>query len=179
MKHVLLLLAIVVGSQWSGYSVDDPYVLEESVRRSAITKAKKLIRGFESLRLTAYLCPGGQVTIGYGHTGPYCQLGDRITVDKAEELLEDDMSRFVDMIDAEVKVPLTDGQAAALTSLAFNIGIEAFRRSTLLKRLNDSLYPQAADEILRWNKIKGKVSKGLTNRRESEKAVFEEADIPF
>jgi lysozyme len=171
---------IVFSSLGASYSLTgkDPYVLEESVRKSAINKAKKLIKGFESLQLKAYVCPGGQVTIGYGHAG-LTGLVESISVEEAEEILDQDMSRFVDIVDASVSVPLTDGQAAALTSLAFNIGVGAFKKSTLVKLLNDGDYPAAARQFLCWNKSKGKVLDGLTNRRESEKLVFEEEEIPF
>jgi len=180
-KRLLLLLMIGFGSSGVSYSSTgkDPYVLEESVRRSAITKAKKLIKGFESLQLNAYVCPGGQVTIGYGHAGAPYKLGDHITVEQAEELLDSDMKRFVDGVDSLVKVPLTDGQAAALASLMFNIGVGAFERSTLLKKLNAGDYEGAARQFLLWNKAGGKVLPGLVNRRESEKLTFEEEQCPF
>jgi lysozyme len=151
----------------------DPYVLEADVRQSAIEKAKKLIKGFELLRLKAYVCPAGHLTIGYGHTGDDVYAGKVITTDQAEALLEIDMARFVDTVDAAVKVPLTDGQAAALTSFMFNVGVGAFMKSTLLKKLNTGDYAGAAEELLRWNKANGAVLAGLDNRRHSEKAVFE------
>jgi len=71
-----------------------------------------------------------------------------------------------------VKVPLTQSQFDALVSLVFNIGGGAFRKSTLLLRLNDGEDLQAADEFLKWNRAGGKVMAGLVKRRESEREQF-------
>jgi lysozyme len=61
----------------------------------------------------------------------------------------------------------------SLTSLAYNIGLTAFKKSTLLKRLNAN-YPKTAvaDEFLRWNKVKGVINQGLSNRRSKEMELF-------
>jgi lysozyme len=173
LRNLLVLMMLCAAQPVLGRAITDPVKLEESVRASAIEKAKTLIKGFESLQLKAYICPGGQVTIGYGHAGPPYKMGDTITVAQAEALLESDMARFVDGVDQLVKVPLTDGQAAALASLMFNIGVGSFERSTLLRLLNGLDYEGAAAQFPRWNKSKGKVLDGLTNRREAEKLVFE------
>lgn len=175
MKKLLILLMLAAALTCKGSDLhqnQDPYVLEADVRQSAIDKAKTLIKGFEELRLKAYVCPGHQLTIGYGHTGNVTE-GEVITVEQADAILENDMARFVDTVDAAVHVPLNDNQAAALTSLMFNIGVGAFMKSTLLKKINASDYAGASKEILRWNKVDGQPLAGLTNRRHSEQAVFE------
>jgi len=69
-------------------------------------------------------------------------------------------------------VPLSQLQFDALVSLAYNIGTQAFRESTLLKRLNTHDYAGAANEFLRWNKAGGQVLEGLRRRREAERAMF-------
>ena len=69
-----------------------------------------------------------------------------------------------------VRVPLTQNQYDALVSFIFNVGCNAFLNSTLLKKMRNNNYD--ANEILKWNKCKGKVSKGLTERRKREMRLF-------
>ena len=71
-----------------------------------------------------------------------------------------------------VLVPLNDNQLAACTSLAYNIGLAAFRGSTLLRKLNDGDYQGAADQFPVWNKAGGRVVQGLVNRRAAERDLF-------
>lgn len=65
-------------------------------------------------------------------------------------------------------VPLTQGEFDAYVSLTYNIGAGAFCKSTLVKRLNAGDYAGACAEIKRWDKMGGKVLRGLTARRERE-----------
>jgi lysozyme len=71
-----------------------------------------------------------------------------------------------------VTVPLSQNQFDALVSLAYNIGTNAFKTSTLVKYLNALDFKAAADEFLKWNRGGGKVMKGLVRRRETERALF-------
>ncbi len=100
----------------------------------------KLIRQFEGLRLKAYRCPAGIWTIGYGHTSaagaPEVREDMRISREEAEAILKRDLAQFEDAVSSMVKVPLTENQFDTLVSFAFNCGIAALRRSTLLKRVN-------------------------------------------
>ena len=98
------------------------------------------LKQWEGLRLTAYKDSGGVLTIGYGHTGPDVKAGMTITEAQAEMLLMRDLSRFEQSVERSVKVPLTDNQFGALVSFAYNVGTEAFERSTLLKKLNEGDY---------------------------------------
>ena len=70
----------------------------------------------------------------------------------------------------DVRVPLTQNQYDALVSFTFNVGCNAFLNSTLLKKMRNNDYD--ANEILRWNKVKGTVTKGLTVRRKREMRLF-------
>lgn len=136
------------------------------------TYNKDVIKEFEGLRLEAYLCPAGVWTIGYGHTGGDVWPGLVITKEWAEWLLEEDLKRFEANVSGYVRVDLTQDQFDALVSFTYNVGAEAFKNSTLLKKLNAGEYEEAADQFLRWNKSKGKVLAGLTNRRKKERALF-------
>lgn len=136
----------------------------------------ELIKHFESLFLHAYKCPAGVWTIGYGHTGLQHKDGTvfegrTITRAQAEELLAYDLHQFEQRVGALVQVPLTEDQFAALVSFDFNTG--ALHKSTLLRLLNARDYAGAAGQFLRWNKAGGKVLRGLTRRRQSERNLFE------
>ena len=131
-----------------------------------------IIKHFEGLRLTAYLCPAGVLSIGYGHTGKDVVQGMTISVEKAIELLLGDVSGFEKSVSAMVTVPLTQGMFDALVSFAFNMGAGKLKSSTLLKRLNDSDKDLAAEEFLKWDKANGKPLAGLTERRKDERMLF-------
>ncbi len=130
-----------------------------------------IIKEFEGLRLKAYKCPAGVLTIGYGHTKGV-KLNQSISEKEADRLFAQDIKEFEGYVDRFVKVPLTANQHEALVSFVYNIGPGAFMHSTLLRKLNASDYTGAAKEFIRWNKAGGKVLKGLTRRRQAEQKLF-------
>jgi GH24 family phage-related lysozyme (muramidase) len=135
----------------------------------------ELIKHFEGLYLTAYLCPGGVWTIGYGHTGlkhkdGTVYRGRKITQETAEELFRHDIDAFEGRVMRLISVPLNDDEFAALVSFDFNTG--GLADSTLRRKLNAGDRAGAADELLRWNRAGGKVLAGLTRRRKSERNLF-------
>jgi len=137
----------------------------------------ELIKSFEGLGLKAYLCPSGVLTIGYGHTGKVrgnkITLQTTITPEEAETLLKEDLTRFEKAVDSLVKVPLNSNQFDALVSFVFNIGINAFSGSTLLKLLNSGDYKGASQQFKRWIYGNGKkVLEGLKKRRTAEEKLF-------
>tara|TARA_R110000823_G_scaffold314640_2_gene444225 strand:- start:202 stop:642 length:441 start_codon:yes stop_codon:yes gene_type:complete len=136
------------------------------------------IKRHEALRLTSYLPTKNDVwTIGWGHT-KNAKPNMTITEAQAEQFLREDLVWVEDAIDRLVKVPLTQNQNDALGSLIFNIGAGAFSKSTVLRRLNARDYRGAADAFLMWNKQRDRqtgnmnVLRGLTRRREEERAMF-------
>lgn len=130
-----------------------------------------LVKEAEGCRLGAYRCPAGKWTIGYGHTaGVY--PGMRITKKEAIALLESDLIKYEGIIKSLVKGNISSNQEAALVSLCFNIGETAFRKSTLLKLVNQGLYLEASEQFIKWCKVNKQVSEGLFNRRLKEKALF-------
>lgn len=135
-------------------------------------KGLELIKQFEGLELTAYRCPAGVLTIGYGSTGKHVKEGMTITEAEAEELLKDDVRRFEECVTDAVEVDLTQDEFDALVSFAFNVGCGAFMGSTLLKLLNNGDKHSAAQQLLRWDKSAGKVLAGLARRRAAERQVF-------
>ncbi len=140
----------------------------------SLTSAVAVVAGFEGYRGSAYIPVKGDVpTIGYGQTyyadGTRVKLGDRISQQEAQKQLELLMRRdFSDKLASCVKVPLSQNEYDAYVSLAYNIGTNAFCKSTLVKLLNQGEYIKACQQILRWNKSGGKVLKGLENRRFAE-----------
>lgn len=137
----------------------------------------EFIRQLEGEKLTAYPDIVGIWTIGVGHTGfvdgkPVAR-GMAITKEKSKELLTADLKRFESAVNDAVKVTLTQNQFDALVSLAFNIGEGAFVRSTLVNKLNAGDKKGAAEQFLVWKNAGGRVSQGLLNRRQKEKAMFE------
>lgn len=135
-----------------------------------------LIKQFEGCRLTAYKCPSGVWTIGYGHTNGV-KKGQKITQKQAETFLREDIKRFENGVFRAVSVPLTQNQFDALVSFCYNCGLGAFKNSTLLKKLNAKDYKGASSEFLRWNKSNGVVLAGLNRRRKAEKALFEKTPV--
>ncbi len=110
----------------------------------------------------------GVKTIGYGHTGPDVKAGQTITRQEAQELLVKDANKHWDGIKKYIKAPISQHEADAYASFAYNVGVNNFKNSTLLKKLNAKDYEGACKQLLRWNRSGGKVLKGLTKRRQAE-----------
>lgn len=142
---------------------------------SALAHAVNIIKKWEGLKLEAYPDPatgGAPWTIGYGATGPGIVKGVRWTQRQAEDRLAIDIDRFMKGVRSVVKGKVRDTELAAMTSLAYNIGVSAFKSSTLLRKFNAGDKEGAANQFPRWNKAGGKVMRGLTNRRLDEQALF-------
>ena len=136
-------------------------------------KGIEFIKQKEGVKLSAYPDVGNKMTIGIGHLiKPDEKIPNEITMEKAEQLLRDDLTIVENAINKYVKVDLDQEQFNSLCSLVFNIGINAFINSTLLKLLNKNEILKTADEFLKWSHVNGKVSPGLLVRRKDEAALF-------
>jgi lysozyme len=131
-----------------------------------------LIKKFEGCKLTAYLCPAGLVTIGYGNTfyknGSKIKLGDKITQQQAEELLMDLLPQYEAIVNKNIKIDLTQYQFDALVSFAWNCG----KSETLFRLVNSK-----SKDLKQWWETHytsggGKVLQGLVNRRKAEAQLF-------
>jgi len=132
-----------------------------------------IIKKYEGCSLKPYYCPAGVATIGFGHTRSVTMKDAPITKEEAEELLKRDVEEFEDGVLALVSYEkLHTNQLSALVSFAYNLGLGSLKRSTLLRLLNESRPLEASGQFLRWNKAGGKVLRGLTKRRESERLLF-------
>ncbi len=136
-----------------------------------------LVKHFEGLYTDAYICPAGIPTIGYGHTGNV-ELGQSITPQEAENILQDDMKKFAIAVEKIIVVALNDNQFCALVSFAFNCGAGNLRASTLCRKLNAGDYDCVPSELARWVKAtdpstgKKRSLAGLVKRRAAEGALF-------
>jgi lysozyme len=164
----LLGLIIIVAFFWFIFSLKKPIfmaIAEEFIKKY---EGSNIVNGFH----VAYPDSGGVWTIGYGNItmdGKPVKKGDQITEQKALSMLRNTMTSFWSTGSQMIKVALNEYQQAALLSFMYNVGVEAFRTSTLLKTINAA---GTADEIKkqfrRWIYDNGKIVDGLVKRREAE-----------
>jgi lysozyme len=131
-----------------------------------------IIKYCEQLYLTAYTCPAGVLTIGWGHTGADVTSGLTITKPQAEYFLREDVKKSEKAVDDLVEVELNENEYSALVSFIFNVGRGNFKSSTLRKKLNEGNYIDAAAEFPKWNLANGAVQPGLVSRRVMERELF-------
>jgi lysozyme len=130
--------------------------------RNLMMRSYRKVPGWEKMG-------GAPWTIGWGHTGPEVVQGYRITREQAEALLDARLANeFEPAVRDSVSVPLTDGQFSALVCLCYNIGATAFRKSTLLRKLNAGDYDGAYEQFDVW--LSGGV---LQDRRDLEQMMFD------
>ena len=147
--------------------------------KTVSTAGINLICSFEGLRLNAYDDGVGVWTIGFGTTiypnGIKVKRGDTCTEAQAKAYMAHDLKKFESAVNSAVTLPINQNQFDALVSLAYNIGTNAFKNSTLVKKLNTGDIRGAAAQFDVWNKGGGKVMQGLVNRRAVERKLFGKA----
>lgn len=137
-----------------------------------------LIKKYEGCKLTAYKCPAGVWTIGYGNTfyenGSTVKPGDKITQERADQLFRNILEKkFVEPIRKLIVSDINDNMFSAIVSFTYNVGIGNLKSSTLLKKVNANPYDQTISlEFKKWVKSAGKVLPGLVRRRESESDLY-------
>lgn len=131
---------------------------------------KEMIKQWEGCRLTAYRCPAGVLTIGYGHTGPDVRQGMTISRAQADELFDGDIGAFARQVDRVLAgVRPTQNQYDALVSLAYNIGAGRLQESRLLKLVRaDAADPAIEGEFMKYVNAGGRQLPGLVRRRRAE-----------
>lgn len=132
--------------------------------------ATPLVAHYEGLRTRAYLDPIGIPTICWGET-VNVKLGQIKTVEECNKMLTARLGYFAVRVDAMIQPEISPQEMAAYSSLAYNVGLGAFEKSTLLKKVNAGDRVGACNELPRWNKAGGKVLSGLVLRREAEKRL--------
>jgi lysozyme len=163
--------------------------MKKDVFEFDVELAYPIVKEYEGLRLSAYRCPAGVPTIGWGHTRGV-KMGDKITREKAEEFLHEDLIAAQDNLSVVVKVPVTRGQFIGLIDLMFNLGLSKCRSYFIWGLVNSGNEKAAAEKFLQYGRSR-KVDKngkpvldekgeqvweilpGLRSRREAEKRAFE------
>ena len=123
---------------------------------------------------------GAPWTIGRGHTGSEVKPGLVWTMEQVEAAFAKDIASFERDVLSLCKLPPTQNEFDALVSFAYNVGSdididdvpEGLGDSSLLRFYNAGKKALAADQFPKWNKSKGKVLRGLTRRRNAERAMF-------
>lgn len=141
---------------------------------------RALIEKYEGCRLQAYQDSVGVWTIGYGCTGPNIAPGMRITQAEADQMLSDRLTKEFEpgVIKAIGATATTQAQFDAMVSLAFNIGVGAFSKSSVARLHKLGQATAAADAFLLWNKAGGNVLAGLVKRRAEERKLYLSAGNP-
>lgn len=135
-----------------------------------------LIRRFEGFRASAYKCPAGIWTIGYGHTesaGPPAVVnGMTVSIAEAERILAADVANFAKGVAALLTQPLNVRQFSALVSFAYNVGLGNFRGSSVRAAVNAGDFAAVPRRLQLWVRGGGRVLPGLVARRAAEAALF-------
>jgi len=133
-----------------------------------------LIKSFEGLRLTAYQDVRGIWTIGYGTTGPWVYRGLSIFPREAEEKLKEHLlftEKFISNLIGDA--PTTPGQFSAMVSLAYNVGVGNFQKSSVIKYHKSGKTLAAAAAFMMWvNAGRLKKVTGLIRRRNAERKLY-------
>lgn len=134
--------------------------------------AVDIIKEFEGFKANEYLDLAGIRTIGWGTTN-FDKNIKKVTKQEAEAYLNRDISIILNDLRKIIKVPLNHNQWAALISFVYNVGITAFKHSTLLKLINaqKNIY-EIETEFMKWKHVGKKVVEGLVNRRRKEFLLF-------
>jgi lysozyme len=168
-KKIVVILLWVLGSFAAIHFTERYTHIEENVM--AIAKSTlSFITNEEGSRNKAYKDSKGLWTIGVGHlikADEQHLITATLTDQEVEDLLRSDLKWCSEAVEGSVRVPLNQGQFDALYSLCFNIGETAFRKSTVVRKINENDLPGAADAILMWNK-----PAVLEKRRKRERALF-------
>jgi len=138
-------------------------------------KGIALLKQLEGFRAKPYADSGGKMTVGYGHLmvpGDGVAINDIIEEVQATGLLQRDVLQAVSGVNTYVKVDLDQNEFDALVIFVFNVGCEAFKRSTLLMMLNAGDKRAAALQFLRWDMAGGNHVPGLMKRRLAEETLF-------
>ena len=141
------------------------------------TNGFNLLAELEGVVLNPYKDSVGIPTIGIGSTyyedGTKVTMKDKaITKERAIQLAKNVVKSFEARVNKSILLPMTQNQFDAMVLLCYNIGESSFARSSVVRNFNAGNLQKAADSFLLWNKAGGKVSKGLTNRRQKERNLF-------
>lgn len=147
-------------------------------KAAAIGIAAGIVASFEGLKTYAYPDPatrGEPWTACYGRAYGI-KPGDRFTVEQCKTMLGEDLNIYINGVLSCLRVEVGPHRLAALTSFAYNVGIGAACKSSVVRRLNAGEGAPACDSLMAWNKAAGFEMKGLTRRRAEERAMCRRED---
>ncbi|WP_168790601.1 lysozyme [Paraburkholderia aromaticivorans] len=147
---------------------------------------RDLLTQWEGFKTHAYNDIVGVATIGVGHAltpteksagaldidGTSVPYAGGISEDQVKALLGCDLHRYESALNDAIAVDLAQNQFDALVSFCYNIGINGFQGSSVLKDVNNSNFDAVPDDLNLWNKAGGQVSQGLVNRRANEVSLW-------
>ncbi len=152
-------------------------IVEGEKQKMFDISGQNFLSGVEGVKYKAYKDTGGVWTIGRGITyyedGTKVRAGDTITKEREQKLFMNTLNFYVNNVNKNVKKNLTQNQFNALVSFCYNIGVNGFNGSTLLKRVNvNPNDPDIRIQFMKWVKDDGKVVQGLINRRKQEADLY-------
>lgn len=135
----------------------------------ALVLALGLVTSWEGYKREVYLDPVGIPTVCYGHVVPdNVKVGTGFSNEACHTILYSDLRVASDGFDKLVVSKVNVNQKAAFVSFIFNVGLDNFKKSKMLKLINDGRIEDACHELPRWVYAKGKKLQGLVNRRNAE-----------
>ena len=143
--------------------------VKKAIIAGTLATAASLVAYFEGYKPDAYVDPVGIPTICYGHTATV-KMGQTKTQAECDELLKGDLGAAMDAVNKALP-DAPEPTKAAFASFTYNVGVGAFRRSTLLRKAKAGDLYGACHELLRWTYAGGKELKGLVLRREAEREL--------
>jgi lysozyme len=169
MLSTLLLITTLIG----GGQVMD---------RKTSEKGIEIIKRHEKEMDNVYVCPGGILTGGWGHAlsreeKKIYKLGSAVDPGVIHQWFAEDLSKAEKTVNNWVTKEIGQNQFDALVSFVFNVGADAFKRSTLLKMINKEQFELASKEFPKWVNSKGRKLPGLVKRRNEEMELFKKAEV--
>lgn len=131
-----------------------------------------LVASWEGKENKPYQDIVGVWTVCYGSTGAHVRTGGTRTDQECITLLDEDLDRFEAAVNRCITTDVNQNEFDALTSFAFNVGERAFCNSTLVRKVNAGDDAGAAAEFPKWSYAKGKLVRGLYNRRLAEQRLY-------
>ncbi len=125
-----------------------------------------MVKRRESLQLKPYRCPGGYLSVGYGHliTKGEDGLRNGVTALQADSLLYNDMKHYKDWV--EQTLHLKGSQLKAITHFCYAFGTTKLLKSELYDKIKAK--EPIDEQILKWVNIKGKPNSSLSRQRNLE-----------
>lgn len=153
--------------------------LPKSLRKQILQAGSKgvvailliLLPFVEGMKYTPYRDGGGVWTVCVGHTGKDVIPGKTYTRQQCDDFLVSDINTAKNAVKRDVHYPMNNFQEAALTSFAFNVGVGNFRKSSVLRYMNEGKPVEACNALKKWVYVNKEPSSGLLSRRQIEDEV--------